>query len=83
MGGRYCISSAQNPLDIRCLSPLLCQGAHIRCPGTEDASIAQFPAKMGELGVETAWKAVKGETVKRNVDTGTAVVTSENAAEFK
>jgi len=38
---------------------------------------------MGELGVETAWKAVKGETVKPNVDTGTAVVTSENAAEFK
>jgi ABC-type sugar transport system substrate-binding protein len=45
--------------------------------------VAQFPAKMGELGVETAWKAVKGETVEPNVDTGTAVVTSENAAEFK
>ena len=51
--------------------------------GTEDASVAQFPAKMGELGVETAWKAVKGETVEPNVDTGTAIVTSDNAAEFK
>ena len=45
--------------------------------------MAQFPVKMGELGVETAWKAVKGEVVEPNVDTGTAVVTSDNAAEFK
>ena len=45
--------------------------------------MAQFPAKMGELAVETAWKAVKGETMKANVGTGTAVVTSDNAAEFK
>jgi ABC-type sugar transport system substrate-binding protein len=51
--------------------------------GTEDASVAQFPAKMGELGIETAYKAAKGETVEPNVDTGTAIVTTENAAEFK
>jgi len=51
--------------------------------GTEDASVAQFPAKMGELGVDTVLKAVLGETVEANVDTGTAVVTKDNAAEFK
>lgn len=51
--------------------------------GTEDASVAQFPAKMGELGVDTVYKAVIGETVEPNVDTGTAVVTIENVADFK
>jgi simple sugar transport system substrate-binding protein len=51
--------------------------------GTEDASVAQFPAKMGELGVDTVLKAVNGETVEANVDTGTAVVTKDNVAEFK
>ena len=45
--------------------------------------MGQFAVKMGQLGAEIAWKAVKGETVEPNVDTGTAVVTSENAAEFK
>jgi ABC-type sugar transport system substrate-binding protein len=51
--------------------------------GTEDASVAQFPAKMGELGVDTVYKAVIGESVEANVDTGTAIVTSDNAADFK
>jgi ABC-type sugar transport system substrate-binding protein len=51
--------------------------------GTQDASVAQFPAKMGELGVDTVYKAVMGETVEPNVDTGTAIVTQENASEFK
>jgi len=50
--------------------------------GTEDASVAQFPAKIGELGIDTLWKAVSGETVEAFVDTGTAMVTSENAAEY-
>jgi simple sugar transport system substrate-binding protein len=51
--------------------------------GTEDASVAQFPAKMGELGVDTVYKAVLGEAVEANVDTGTAVVTKDNVADFK
>jgi ABC-type sugar transport system substrate-binding protein len=50
--------------------------------GTEDASVAQFPAKIGELGVDTLWKAVSGETVAPFVDTGTAMVTSENASQY-
>jgi ABC-type sugar transport system substrate-binding protein len=51
--------------------------------GTEDASVAQFPTKMGELGMETLLKAVQGESVEPNVDTGTEIVTKENASEFK
>jgi simple sugar transport system substrate-binding protein len=51
--------------------------------GTQDASVAQFPSKMGELGIETTYKAVIGEPVEANVDTGTAIVTKENAADFQ
>ena len=51
--------------------------------GTETASVAQFPAKMGELGADTAFRAANGEDVPANVDTGTAMVTKENAADFQ
>jgi len=51
--------------------------------GTQSASVAQFPAKMGSLGIETAVAAAKGETVKPSVDTGTEMVTKDNVAKFK
>ena len=51
--------------------------------GTEDATVAQFPAKMGELGIETTYKAVTGAPFEAFVDTGTAIVTKENVADFK
>ena len=50
--------------------------------GTETASVAQFPAKIGSLGIATLYKAVQGKTVPKNVDTGTALVTKANAAKF-
>ena len=50
--------------------------------GTETASVAQFPAKMGSLGIATLYNAVKGMKVPKNVDTGTALVTKANAAKF-
>lgn len=50
--------------------------------GNEDASVAQFPAKIGELGIDTLWSAVSGGEVPAFVDTGTAMVTAENAADF-
>jgi ribose transport system substrate-binding protein len=43
--------------------------------GWETASVAQFPAKIGKLGVHTLYKAVKGKKVPKAVDTGTAMVT--------
>ena len=50
--------------------------------GDEAGSVAQFPAKMGSLGIDTAVKAAKGETVPANVDTGTEMVTKDNVAQF-
>jgi len=50
--------------------------------GDQTGSVAQFPAKMGSQGIETAVKAAKGETVPTNVDTGTAMVTKDNVSQF-
>ena len=50
--------------------------------GDELASVAQFPARMGEMGAQAALDAVNGEDVEPNIDTGTEMVTAENAADF-
>jgi ribose transport system substrate-binding protein len=50
--------------------------------GDEAGSVAQFPAKMGSLGIDTAVQAAKGQTVPANVDTGTAMVTIDNVSQF-
>ena len=51
--------------------------------GRQSASVAQFPYKIGFLGVDTLWKVVQGKKVPKNVDTGTALVTKANANKFK
>jgi ABC-type sugar transport system substrate-binding protein len=50
--------------------------------GRENASVAQFPFRIGLLGVQTLWKVVNGQKVAKNVDTGTALVTKANASKF-
>jgi ABC-type sugar transport system substrate-binding protein len=50
--------------------------------GDETASVAQFPAKIGSIGIATLYQAVQGKKVAKNVDTGTALVTTANAAKF-
>jgi simple sugar transport system substrate-binding protein len=50
--------------------------------GEEAGSVAQFPAKMGSLGIETAVAAARGEPVQANVDTGTEMVTKDNVSQF-
>ena len=50
--------------------------------GDQLASVAQFPARMGELGAQAALDAVNGEPVEPLIDTGTEIVTAENADEF-
>ena len=50
--------------------------------GEQTGSVAQFPAKMGSQGIETAVAAARGETVPPTVDTGTAMVTKENVSSF-
>ena len=50
--------------------------------GTVSAVIAQYPANMGKQAVEAAIKAIQGQPVPKVIDTGTALVTKENADEF-
>ena len=50
--------------------------------GTETASVAQFPQKMGTTAVLTAAAAARGTQVPARIDTGTELVTSANAAKF-
>jgi ribose transport system substrate-binding protein len=50
--------------------------------GEMNASIAQSPSNMGKFGVENALKAIRGEKVEPRVDTGTTVVTKDNAQEY-
>jgi len=50
--------------------------------GDQDASVAQFPQNMGEQSVLAAAKVARGGTVEKVIDTGTEVVTKENAAKF-
>jgi simple sugar transport system substrate-binding protein len=46
--------------------------------GTEAASVAQHPAKIGSLGIATLYNAVLGKKVAKNVDTGTTLLTRAN-----
>jgi ABC-type sugar transport system substrate-binding protein len=50
--------------------------------GAEQGSVAQFPDKMGSMGIQAALDAAQGKTVAANVDTGTEMVTKDNAAKF-
>jgi ribose transport system substrate-binding protein len=49
--------------------------------GTIQALVVQNPFQMGYLGVQTAVKAKRGETVDKRIDTGVTVVTKENMNE--
>jgi ABC-type sugar transport system substrate-binding protein len=51
--------------------------------GNELASVIQFPAKMGSIGIDTAVKVAEGQTVPATVDTGTGLVTKDNASTFQ
>lgn len=51
--------------------------------GEMSATVAQNPYNMGALGVESVVKLANGETLPPVIDTGTILVTSENAAEYK
>lgn len=51
--------------------------------GTMVGSVAQNPFKMGEAGVQAALKASNGESVDKRIDTGSTMVTRDNAADFK
>src|SRR5437764_8924377 len=50
--------------------------------GIEDATVAQFPAKMAELGVDALVKSIRGEKVEALIDSGAALVTKANMSQF-
>ncbi len=60
-----------------------CGEAEALAAGTEDATVAQFPAKMAELGVDALVKAIRGEEVESLIDSGAALVTKDNMASFQ
>lgn len=51
--------------------------------GIEEASVAQFPSKMSELGVDALVKSIRGEQVPTLIDSGAALVTKANMDKFK
>ncbi len=51
--------------------------------GIEDATVAQFPSKMAELGVDALVKAIRGDQVPTLIDSGAALVTKDNMADFQ
>lgn len=46
--------------------------------GTVQALVAQQPGKIGQVGVEQAVKALKGEPTEKDVQTGFTIVTKDN-----
>jgi ribose transport system substrate-binding protein len=51
--------------------------------GEMSATVAQNPYNMGALGVESVVKLAQGETLAPVIDTGTILVTADNAADYK
>jgi ribose transport system substrate-binding protein len=47
--------------------------------GTEDASVSQFPVKMGELAVQTAYQVLEGHHVAAAINPGYVLITKANA----
>ncbi len=50
--------------------------------GRLGATVAQFPSKMGDLGVRFAVRVLQGKEVPKDVDSGTLLVTADNVLEF-
>lgn len=46
--------------------------------GTVQALVAQQPGKIGQVGVQQAIKALKGESTEKDVQTGFTIVTKDN-----
>lgn len=51
--------------------------------GRMSASIAQRPTEMGRRGIEAALALMEGRQVEPRIDTGTELITSANAAEYR
>ena len=49
--------------------------------GELSATVAHNPYDMGYLSVEQAYKAIKGESIGKRVDSGIEIITHDNAKE--
>ena len=47
------------------------------------ASVAQAPKNMGALGIDSLVKLKGGGTIEPVIDTGTVLVTKDNAEQYK
>ena len=78
------VNAGKAPDDIILVGFDFCCGeAEALTAGTEDATVAQFPTKMAELGVDALVKAIRGEKVESLIDSGAALVTKDNMADFQ
>lgn len=57
-------------------------GANSIKSGGLTATVAQYPYKMGEDGVKSMLKKIKGGTVKKRVDTGADLIDSSNVSDY-
>lgn len=60
-----------------------CGEAEALTAGIEDATVARFPTKMAELGVDALVKAIRGEQVESLIDPGAALVTPDNMGDVQ
>ena len=60
-----------------------CGEAEALTAGIEDATVAQFPTKMAELGVDALVKAIRGDEVPLLIDSGAALVTKDTMSQFQ
>ena len=67
----------------RVAGPLMAWARLVAAAGELAASVAQAPSNMGKFAIEALLKLKKGEKVDAWVDTGTVMVTKDNAAQYK
>ena len=58
------------------------QALHAFQTGQVTASVNQQPILMGDLGVLDAYKAVEGISLAKSIDSGTSIMTKQNAAQI-
>jgi ribose transport system substrate-binding protein len=59
-----------------------CGEAEALASGDEDATVAQFPYRMAQFGVDALVTSLRGGAVESLIDSGAALVTMDNIADF-
>ena len=74
-------NSALNHIALNCPGLIVCNNCTASTVLT--ATIAQFSYNMGAYGVKYALELANGGSIDINIDTGTQLVTTANANDFK